>query len=105
MNSSDQTYYFRGGKVRRSATLHGHNIKGRPATIFHIVCSLEALLEKHPNDTDEDVVPAINELLKRIVVIEETNNSTLKRELDDFKALGVFERAKWLLEKSEVSKK
>ena len=72
-------------------------IEGRPATLLYIVESLATLLNKHPNDTDEDVVPAINGLLKRIVAIEETGDPSLRRELDDFKALRVFRNSKKLL--------
>ena len=73
-------------------------IEGRPATLSYILKSLETLRAKHPNDTDEDVVPAIGELLERIVAIEKTDDPTLKHELDDFKTLGIFKYARKMLD-------
>ena len=81
----------------RRATTKTKVVEGRPATIHHIVESLEILLEKHPNDTDEDIKPAIHELLQRVVAIEESDRSTLKKELGDFRRLKIFEKAKQLL--------
>ncbi len=75
-------------------------VANRPDMIFCILSSAEALMKKYPNDTDEDVVHAIHELLQQIVAIEETDDPVLQRELDDFKALKVFEKAKQLLGES-----
>ena len=75
-------------------------VAGRPATILNVLSSTAVLMQKHPNDTDEDVTVPIRELIERIVEIEETDNPTLKQELDDFKGLEIFRIAKKLLEKT-----
>lgn len=94
-----------GTRGRGRVTAGPKVVEGRPATIYHMVKSLESLMQKHPNDTDEDVTAPIRELLERIVEIEDTDNPTLKQELNDFRELGIFNNAKKLLTASKGSEK